>query len=86
MRNLHNDALDFKLLESNDKRGVDTAFISKYKLKNPTSTANLYSHTYEDGDKVSLRGVSIYFGSVYTNGTNEGMDFLIYIVLAVKTI
>ena len=27
--------IDFKLLESNDKRGVDTAFISKYKMKNP---------------------------------------------------
>jgi endonuclease/exonuclease/phosphatase family metal-dependent hydrolase len=25
---------DFKLLESNDKRGIDTAFISKYKIKN----------------------------------------------------
>ena len=27
--------IDFHLLESNDKRGVDTAFISKYKISNP---------------------------------------------------
>ena len=27
--------IDFKLLESNDKRGNETAFISKYKIKNP---------------------------------------------------
>jgi endonuclease/exonuclease/phosphatase family metal-dependent hydrolase len=27
--------IDFKLLESNDKRGVDTAFISRYKISNP---------------------------------------------------
>lgn len=27
--------IDFHLLESNDKRGIDTAFISKYKISNP---------------------------------------------------
>ena len=63
--NVGGDNFRIELTQENPKQ---------YKLKNPTSTSNLYSHTYEDGDKVSLRGVSIYFGSVYTNGTNEGMD------------
>ena len=63
--NVGGDDFRIELTQENPKQ---------YKLKKPTSTSNLYSHTYEDGDKVSLRGVTIYFGSVYTNGTNDGID------------
>ena len=51
--------LDFKLLESNDKRGVDTAFISKYKIKNPKLHYVNFSPSFETIDTRPIFEVDI---------------------------
>ncbi|MDC0616468.1 hypothetical protein OAO95_00270, partial [bacterium] len=51
--------LDFKLLESNDKRGVDTAFISKYKIKNPKLHYVNFSPNFETIDTRPIFEVDI---------------------------
>ena len=50
---------DFKLLESNDKRGVDTAFISKYKIKNPKLHYVQFSPNFETIDTRPIFEVDI---------------------------
>ena len=50
---------DFKLLESNDKRGVDTAFISKYKIKNPKLHYVQFSSNFETIDTRPIFEVDI---------------------------
>lgn len=42
--------IDFHLLESNDKRGVDTAFIAKYKISNPKLHYVEFSSDFETID------------------------------------
>jgi endonuclease/exonuclease/phosphatase family metal-dependent hydrolase len=49
----------FKLLESNDKRGVDTAFISKYKIKNPMLHYVNFSANFETIDTRPIFEVDI---------------------------
>ena len=51
--------IDFKLLESNDKRGVDTAFISKYKIKNPKLHYVDFSPNFETIDTRPIFEVDI---------------------------
>ena len=51
--------LDFKLLESNDKRGVDTAFISKYKINNPKLHYVNFSPNFETIDTRPIFEVDI---------------------------
>ena len=51
--------IDFKLLESNDKRGIDTAFISKYKIKNPKLHYVNFSPKFETIDTRPIFEVDI---------------------------
>ena len=50
---------DFKLLESNDKRGIDTAFISKYTIKNPMLHYVNFSPKFETIDTRPIFEVDI---------------------------
>jgi len=50
---------DFHLLESNDKRGVDTAFISKYKITNPKLHYVNFSPDFETIDTRPIFEVDI---------------------------
>lgn len=50
---------DFKLLESNDKRGIDTAFISKYTIKNPKLHYVNFSPKFETIDTRPIFEVEI---------------------------
>jgi len=50
---------DFQLLESNDKRGVDTAFISKYKIMNPKLHYVDFSPNFETIDTRPIFEVDI---------------------------
>ena len=50
---------DFYLLESNDKRGVDTAFISKYKITNPKLHYVNFSPNFETIDTRPIFEVDI---------------------------
>ena len=50
---------DFYLLESNDKRGVDTAFISKYKITNPKLHYVNFSPDFETIDTRPIFEVDI---------------------------
>ena len=50
---------DFKLLESNDKRGVDTAFISRYKISNPKLHYVNFSPDFETIDTRPIFEVDI---------------------------
>ena len=52
---------DFHLLESNDKRGVDTAFISKYKITNPKLHYVNFSSDFETIDTRPIFEVDINF-------------------------
>ena len=52
---------DFHLLESNDKRGVDTAFISKYKITNPKLHYVNFSPDFETIDTRPIFEVDINF-------------------------
>ena len=52
---------DFHLLESNDKRGVDTAFISKYKITNPKLHYVNFSPDFETIDTRPIFEVEINF-------------------------
>ena len=52
---------DFHLLESNDKRGVDTAFISKYKITNPKLHYVNFSSDFETIDTRPIFEVEINF-------------------------
>jgi endonuclease/exonuclease/phosphatase family metal-dependent hydrolase len=54
--------IDFKLLESNDKRGVDTAFISRYKIKNPKLHYVNFSPSFETIDTRPIFEVDIEVG------------------------
>ena len=51
--------IDFHLLESNDKRGVDTAFISKYKISNPKLHYVEFSPNFETIDTRPIFEVDI---------------------------
>lgn len=55
--------IDFKLLESNDKRGVDTAFIAKYKIKNPKLHYVDFSPNFETIDTRPIFEVDIEFNN-----------------------
>lgn len=50
---------DFYLLESNDKRGVDTAFITKYKISNPKLHYVKFSSNFETIDTRPIFEVDI---------------------------
>ena len=50
---------DFHLLESNDKRGVDTAFVSKYKITNPKLHYVNFSPDFETIDTRPIFEVDI---------------------------
>ena len=51
--------IDFHLLESTDKRGVDTAFISKYKISNPKLHYVNFSPNFETIDTRPIFEVDI---------------------------
>jgi len=51
--------IDFQLLESTDKRGVDTAFISKYKISNPRLHYVDFSPNFETIDTRPIFEVDI---------------------------
>ena len=53
--------IDFHLLESTDKRGVDTAFISKYKISNPKLHYVNFSPNFETIDTRPIFEVEINF-------------------------
>ena len=53
--------IDFKLLESTDKRGVDTAFISKYKISNPKLHYVNFSPNFETIDTRPIFEIDINF-------------------------
>jgi len=63
---------DFHLLESTDKRGVDTAFISKYKISNPKLHYVNFSPNFETIDTrpifevdIKIHGKTIKFYNVH---------------------
>ncbi len=51
--------IDLKLLESKDKRGVDTAFISKFKILNPKLHYVKFSPKYETKDTRPIFEITI---------------------------
>jgi endonuclease/exonuclease/phosphatase family metal-dependent hydrolase len=53
--------IDFHLLESTDKRGIDTAFISKYKISNPKLHYVNFSPNFETIDTRPIFEVEINF-------------------------
>ena len=44
-----------------------------YKIKNEAGNSDLMNNDLNDGDKITFREKTFYFGGLYTSGTNEGI-------------